>query len=250
MRFGSEWISLPSFLASVQDAILSLTSSAWIYPAVWAITVIDGIFPPIPSESVVIASATAWRLEGQPQIVLIWLVAAFGAWCGDQLAYTIGMTIPIRRVPGMRGPRGAAALARAERALEHRGTSSIIAVRFVPVVRVAFNLTAGALRFPRRRFMAIDAVGAAMWATYSLALGAFAGSVLPDSLLASIVIGVVGGVAIGYVVDLILSKVGVQAPAMLPVEQLPSEGPIARRRARRAPGSGELERDKGAGAAS
>ena len=87
MNFGSEWVSLPSFLASVQDAILSLTSSAWIYLAVWAITVIDGIFPPIPSESVVIAAATAWRLEGKPQIVLIWLVAAFGAWCGDQLAY-------------------------------------------------------------------------------------------------------------------------------------------------------------------
>ena len=71
--------------------------------------------------------------------------------------------------------------------------------------------------------MAIDAVGAAMWATYSLALGAFAGSVLPDSLLASIVIGVVGGIVIGYLVDQVLSKVGIRAPAMLPVEQLPIE---------------------------
>jgi membrane-associated protein len=231
VRVGSEWISLPGFLASVQDTILSLTSSAWIYPSVWAVTVIDGVFPPIPSESIVIAAGTAWRVEGKPSVALIWLVAAFGAWCGDQLAYAIGMTIPIRRVPGMQGPRGLAALARAERALKHRGTSSIIAVRFVPVVRVAFNLTAGALRFPRRRFMAIDAVGAAIWATYSIALGAFAGSILPDSLLASIAIGVVGGVTLGYLVDLILSKIGVQPPAMVAVEDLLIEGPIARRRA-------------------
>lgn len=233
MSVASEWISLPSFLASVQDAILSLAASPWIYPSVWAVTVIDGVFPPIPSESVVIAAATAWRLEGKPSIFLLLLVSAFGAWCGDQLAYVIGMTIPIRRVPGMRGPRGRAALARAERALEHRGTSSIIAVRFIPVVRVAFNLTAGALRFPRRRFMAIDAVGAAIWATYSVAIGAFAGSILPESLLGSIVIGVVGGVALGYLVDLVLSKIGIRPPAMLPVEELPIEGPIARRRARR-----------------
>lgn len=234
MRVGSEWISLPGFLASVQDTILSLAASPWIYPSVWAVTVIDGVFPPIPSESIVIAAATAWRVEGKPAIALIWLVAAFGAWCGDQLAYAIGMTIPIRRVPGMQGPRGRAALARAEGALKHRGTSSIIAVRFIPVVRVAFNLTAGALRFPRRRFMAIDAVGAAIWATYSIALGAFAGSILPNSLLASVVIGVVGGVALGYLVDLILSKIGVQPLAMVAVEELLVEGPIARRRARRA----------------
>jgi membrane protein DedA with SNARE-associated domain len=249
VRVGSEWISLPGFLASVQDAILSLTSSAWIYPSVWAITVIDGVFPPIPSESIVIAAGAAWRVEGRPSVGLVWLVAAFGAWCGDQLAYAIGMTIPIRRVPGMQGPRGVAALARAERALEHRGTSSIIAVRFIPVVRVAFNLTAGALRFPRRRFMAIDAVGAVIWATYSIALGAFAGSILPDSLLASIVIGVVGGVSLGYLVDLILSKVGIRPLAMLPVEELPIEGPIARRRARNAARSGAPEDPKASGEA-
>ena len=230
----SGWPSFSGVLESVQDTILSLTASLWVYPAVWAVTVIDGVFPPIPSESVVIAAATAWRLEGRPEILLVWLAATVGAWCGDQLAYTIGMAIPVRKVPGMGTPRGLAALARAERTLENRGTSSIIAVRFIPVVRVAFNLTAGALRFPRRRFMVIDAVGAAIWATYSVAIGAFAGSILPDSLLASIAIGVVGGVALGYLVDAILSKIGVRPVEMLPIEQLPTEGPIARRRARRA----------------
>lgn len=233
MRVAYGWTSLSSFLASLQDTILSLTSSPWIYPSVWAVTVIDGVFPPIPSESIVIAAATTWQQNGVPNVVLLWLVAAFGAWCGDQLAYTIGMTIPVRRVPGMRGPRGLAALDWAERALGHRGTSFIIAARFIPVGRVAVNLTAGALRFPRRRFMAVDAVAAAIWATYSIALGVFAGSLLHDNLLASIGIGVVGGITLGYLVDLVLSKIGVEPPEMLTAEALPVEGPIARRRARR-----------------
>lgn len=233
MRVVYGWTSLASVLASLQDTILSLTSSPWIYPAVWAVTVIDGVFPPIPSESIVIAAATTWQQKGVPNVVFLWLAAAFGAWCGDQLAYTIGKAIPVRKVPGMRGPRGLAALDWAERALGHRGTSFIIAARFIPIGRVAVNLTAGTLRFPRRRFMAIDGVAAAIWATYSIALGVFAGSLLNDNLLASIAIGVAGGIALGYLVDLVLSKFGVPPPAMLPAEELPVAGPIARRRARK-----------------
>ncbi|HEX7590034.1 MAG TPA: DedA family protein [Demequinaceae bacterium] len=229
MRVLYGW-TLSGFLASLQDQILSLTSSVWIYPSVWAVTVIDGVFPPIPSESIVIAAATTWQQRGVPNVFALWLAAAFGAWCGDQIAYAIGMTIPVRKVPGMRGPRGIAALDWAERALGHRGTSFIIAARFIPVGRVAVNLTAGALRFPRRRFMGIDAVAAAIWATYSIGLGVFAGSLLHDNLLASIGIGVVGGVMLGYLVDLILSKIGVQPPAMVPVEDWPIDGPIALRR--------------------
>jgi len=225
--------SFSGLLNSLQDAILSLVESVWIYPAVWAVTVIDGIFPPIPSESVVIAAATTWSQTGHPTIAFIWLAAALGAWCGDQIAYAIGMTIPVRKVPGMRGPRGHATLDWAEHALEHRGTSFIIAARFIPVGRVAVNLTAGALRFPRRRFMAVDSIGASIWATYSIILGTIAGSVLKDNLLISIAIGVVGGIILGYLVDLVLSKVGVQPPEMVPVDELPAEGPIARRRARR-----------------
>ncbi len=233
MRIPASWVSFSAFFSSLQDAILSLTESIWIYPAVWCVTVIDGIFPPIPSESVVIAAATTWQQTGHPTIVFIWLAAAFGAWCGDQLAYAIGMTIPVRKVPGMRGPRGLATLDWAEHALEHRGTSFIIAARFIPVGRVAVNLTAGALRFPRRRFMAVDALGASIWATYSIVLGTIAGSVLHNNLLLSIAIGVVGGIVLGYLVDLVLSKVGVQPIEMVPVEELPEEGPIARRRARK-----------------
>ncbi len=233
MRIPGAWFSLSGVLTSLQDAILSLTSSIWIYPAVWAVTVIDGIFPPIPSESIVIAAAAAWSSTGHPTIVFIWLAAAFGAWCGDQLAYTIGMAIPVRKVPGMRGPRGHATLDWAERALEHRGTAFIIAARFIPVGRVAVNLTAGALRYPRRRFMVVDSVGAALWATYSIALGTIAGSLLNDNLLLSIAIGVVGGIVLGYLVDLVLSKVGVSPAHLPPVEELPAEGPIARRRARK-----------------
>lgn len=248
MSIAATWGSFSGFLGDLEHAILSLTTSPWIYPAVWAVAVIDGIFPPIPSESVVIAAATTWEQTGKPTLGFIWIAAALGAWCGDQIAYSVGKAIPVRKVPGMRGPRGLQALDWAERALEHRGTAFIIAARFIPVGRVAVNLTAGALGFPRRRFMVVDAFGAAMWASYSIGLGVFAGSVLHDSLLLSIAIGVLGGVVVGYLVDLIMSKVGVSRPALPPVEELPTEGPIARRRARRSAGAKSSGTKKGPGA--
>jgi membrane-associated protein len=199
----------------IEDGILSLAASVWIYPGIFAATVIDGIFPPVPSESVVIAAAAVAQQEGRPYLWGIFAVAAAGAWCGDQIAYSIGRVIPLTRIPFLRGARGRAAVEWADHALEHRGTSFILAARFIPIGRVAVNLSAGALRFPRPRFMAIDAVAALLWATYGCVLGAFAGDLVHDNLLLSITVGVVGGIVLGVVVDRLLARLGLQ-PAHVP----------------------------------
>jgi membrane-associated protein len=101
----------------------------------------------------------------------------------------------------MRSRRAKASLDWAERALDRRGASFIIAARYVPVGRVAVNMTAGALHFPRRRFVGLTAVAAVMWAAYSAAIGIGAGAVLKGNPLLAIVVGVVGGVVLGLLVD-------------------------------------------------
>jgi membrane-associated protein len=207
--------------ASIQDGVLALTSSAWIYLAVYGVTILDGIFPPVPSESIVIASATTWEQTGHPVLWGIWLAAAAGAWCGDQIAFSVGRVINIRRIPFLKGPKVMKSLDWAEHALEYRGASFILAARFIPIGRVAVNLTAGALRYPRRRFMAIDAVAAIVWSTYGCALGIWAGNLVHGSLLLSIAIGIVGGIALGYVVDKVLSRLGVEPTIMPPIDKLP-----------------------------
>jgi membrane protein DedA with SNARE-associated domain len=214
VRFGS-------IAGGIEDAILSLTTSIWIYLAVFGVTIVDGIFPPIPSESVVIASATTWEQTGRPLIWAIWIAAAMGAWCGDQIAYSVGRAINVRSIPFLRGHKARGTLDWAEHALEHRGTAFILAARFIPVGRVAVNLTAGALRYPRRRFMMIDGIAALLWATYGCALGVWAGNLVHDSLLLSIGIGVLGGIALGYLVDRILGRLGLQPTVLPPVEELP-----------------------------
>ena len=58
------------------DAILSLVQSPWVYAAIFAVCVIDGFFPPVPSETVVIAAAAAGASTGDSAMLVGAVVAA------------------------------------------------------------------------------------------------------------------------------------------------------------------------------
>ena len=66
-------IELVSQIASDVEAwILALTSSWWVFVALFALCTIDGFFPPVPSESIVITLAVTAHTTGLPNI---WLVS-------------------------------------------------------------------------------------------------------------------------------------------------------------------------------
>jgi membrane-associated protein len=105
----------------VQNWILALAASPLVYLGMYLFAAIDGFFPPIPSESLAIALAALSASTGQPNLALIILSAATGAFTGDQIAYTIGKRLDVRRIPFMGGPRWQKALDWAGRSLELRG---------------------------------------------------------------------------------------------------------------------------------
>ena len=69
---------------------MALVGSPWVFVALYAFATVDGFFPPIPSETVVIALASLWASGGTPPLFPVILLAAAGAFTGDQIAYTIG----------------------------------------------------------------------------------------------------------------------------------------------------------------
>ncbi|MFE7508497.1 DedA family protein [Promicromonospora sp. NPDC057488] len=192
---------ISTVLSATEAWILAMAASPWIYPAMFAFATIDGFFPPLPSESVVITLTVSAHSTGTPWMWLVLIAAAAGAWLGDQIAYQIGKMIGTDRVPFLRSARGRRAVDWAERALTRRGASFILAARYVPIGRVAVNMTAGAVGYPRRRFMFIAAIAAVMWALYSAGIGLVAAQWLGHEPLLAIVIGVVLGVAMGFIVD-------------------------------------------------
>jgi membrane protein DedA with SNARE-associated domain len=189
----------------INDLILHLVSSPWIFLAMLVVALVDGFFPPVPSETVLVAAAAVAASTGRPNLLLLGAAAAIGAAIGDNIAFAIGRTVGVHRFRWMRRPGPERAFARAAGALETRGAGLILGARFIPVGRVAVNVSAGALGYPWRRFAVLSVLGGACWTVYSVALGLLAGAWLRDQPLLSAVIGVVLAVGLGLIVDRVLA---------------------------------------------
>ena len=199
--------------ASAESWILGFAASPWIYLVLFAFTAIDGFFPPVPSESVVITLAVAAYATGSPNMWLVLLIAAVAAWTGDQIAYLIGRWVGTDRVPFLRSARGRKAVAWARQALERRGASFILAARYVPIGRIAVNMTAGALGYKRERFVFVTAAAAVLWAGYSVLIGLAAATWLGHSTLAAMAVGIAFGVLAGFVLDRVMAQIAARREA-------------------------------------
>lgn len=209
---------------NLQALILGAADEPWILLVLFALCAIDGFFPPVPSESIVIALAT---LAAHGQGIPLWWVipvAAVGALTGDLIAFAIGRRIPVRRLGLFSSDRGQRALDWAENQLRRRGGAFILSARYIPVGRVAVNMTAGAVGFPLRRFLAFDVLACLTWALYGVAIGTVAGQFFDDQPLLSVAAGVVGGLIIGVLLDRVLSRFGIGGAALNGDRRRPARG--------------------------
>lgn len=197
---------LAEWAVALSDWVIALAGSPWLFPVLYAFVTIDGFFPPIPSESVVIALAALAVAGGEPNFWILGAVAAAGAFTGDQIAYSIGRRIPVRQLRVLRGDRSQRVIDWAERAMADRGAAFIIAARYVPIGRVAVNMTAGTVGYPRGRFSLFAAIAAVTWSCYSVLLGIGAGVWLQDHPLLAVVVGVVGGILLGLIIDPLVKR--------------------------------------------
>ena len=185
----------------INELILQAAASPWLYLVMFATAVVDGFFPPVPSETVLVAAAAVAVSSGSTDIVLLCVVAAIGATIGDNIAYAIGRSVGTTRFSWMRRPRVAAAFDLAGRALTRGGAGLILGARYIPVGRVAVNMSAGALGYPWRRFLPLSAIAGATWAVYSAGIGILAGHWLEDQPLLSAVFGIAFALVIGFAID-------------------------------------------------
>ena len=185
----------------INELILQASSSPWLYLVMFAVAVIDGFFPPVPSETVLVAAAALAVSSGEPNLLLLCAVASVGALIGDNIAYAIGRSMGTDRFAWMRRPRVARAFAWSQRSLDHHGAALILGARYIPVGRVAVNMSAGALGYPWLRFLPVSAAAALTWSAYSAGIGLLAGHWLSGQPLLSAVLGVVLALLIGIVID-------------------------------------------------
>lgn len=194
-------------MQAINDFILAGASQPWVLFLVLACCIIDGFFPPVPSESVVVGLSAVSASAGEPHAGLLMLAAAVGAFAGDNIAYLLGRKVGTSRWRWMRGTRMQSAFRWAGGELRKRPASLILVARFIPIGRVAVNLTAGATKFPHLRFVLLTLLSAVLWAAYSVSIGLFFGNWFKDNHLLAAVIAIVFAVALGVVVDVVINKI-------------------------------------------
>ncbi|HEX2247672.1 MAG TPA: DedA family protein [Arthrobacter sp.] len=192
---------MQAFMDALNVFIIDAAAQWWVYPVLFALCLIDGIFPPVPSESVVVALAALAVSAGAPNIWLVIAIAAAGAMAGDNIAYLIGRRIGSNRFKWMQRPRVASAFAWARKELDRRGALLILSARYIPIGRVAVNMTAGASGFHQRRFVLFSVIAGISWSLYSVGIGALAGQWFHDHSLLAAGLAIVIALALGLVVD-------------------------------------------------
>ncbi|MER7174783.1 DedA family protein [Streptomyces mesophilus] len=157
-----------------------LLDSPWIWLAIFLTASLDALLPFMPSETTVVTAAVL--IGPDPgRLTLLTVLAATGALAGDVGGHVLGRRAGPRLIPRLlRGERGRRRYAWARSAVGRHGPLLIVAGRYLPGGRVAVGLTTGALRYPLRRFVAYDALGAALWAVFAVCMGALGGAAFAD----------------------------------------------------------------------
>lgn len=184
----------------LEELILDAAEAWWMPLAVFLLSLIDGFFPVVPSESVLVALASISGVRNGISLTTIFLMGWFGAFIGDQIAYWLGRSIGVTRFRWMRTRSVVRAIGGVQQTLKHSGALVVITARHIPGGRVAVNFIAGATHMKIIKFMSLDFVSAAIWAAYSIAIGYFTSGWLDNTLL-QITLALVLAAALGWLID-------------------------------------------------
>lgn len=148
------------------------------YLGIFALMILENIFPPIPSE-VIIPLAGYAAADGALNIVLVILVAALGTMVGALFWYSLGRVFGLSRLKRASRTFGRW-LTLSERDIDAaaewfnaHGHKAVFFGRLLPVVRTLISLPAGLARMPLLRFLAYSFLGNVFWITMLALFGYF-----------------------------------------------------------------------------
>lgn len=199
---------ISSLTSDLTPLLNSLMGTQWIYPLIAVFVFLDCLFPFLPSE-MPLNLVGAWSAAtGTPNIWLVAVCAYAAVLLGDNTCYFLGSRlIPlVHRVrPGSRIDRF---LGFINRHMETRAGAAIVAARFIPSARFFMTVTLGAVKYPWRTFFFFDAMGALLWLAQALGIGYAGGVIFRDNPLLAGIIGIVGGVLFGLLLQKVQQRFG------------------------------------------
>jgi len=137
-----------------------------------ALTLLETVFPPIPSE-VVLPLAGYLANRGRLDLLGVLVASIVGALLGALVLYTLGARLGAARATALLARLPLLDREDVERAagwFDRHGSAAVFTGRLVPGVRSLISLPAGASRMSLLRFAVLTVLGSALW--NSLLVGA------------------------------------------------------------------------------
>ena len=167
----------------MQDFIIN-TMNQWGYLGVFLLIAIENIFPPIPSEVILLfgGALTAAALGGKLSIFWMIVAATLASLAGAILLYYIGKILKAERLKRIVSGRVGKVLRlkpadidRADKWFDEKGNITVFICRCVPLLRSLISIPAGMSEMPMQKFLLYTILGSLIWNTVLIIVGSIVG---------------------------------------------------------------------------
>ena len=164
----------------MQEAIISIMNN-WGYLGVFFLIAIENIFPPIPSE-VILLFGGFMTTKSKLSIIGVIISSTLGSIIGALILYYIGKILNKERLKKIiRGKIGKLLrlkekdIDKADEWFDSKGNKTVFFCRFVPILRSLISIPAGMSEMEMPKFLIYTLVGSAIWNSVITIIGSIVG---------------------------------------------------------------------------
>ena len=193
-------------MQDVQEFVLSLVGSPWLYPVFGLVIAVSAAIPPVPSSALIVALGAVNAHSGHPALILLIVAGTAGSVLGDHVMYLMGRGSRFTQWPLLRSPAAQRRIEKLEAKLESGGLYFAVLARFIPLGRTLIALVSGSTRLDLKEWLARTTGAGTIWTAYSLAFGWLTARWIPLPLWASVAIAVGGSLLLGAIISRVADR--------------------------------------------
>lgn len=160
----------------MQEFMLSIMEQFG-YLGVFLLIAIENIFPPIPSEAVLLFGGFMTTYTNLNIVVMI-VAATLGSLVGAIVLYYVGKILNKERLKKIVSGKVGKVLRlknedidKADKWFDEKGNKTVFFCRFIPIVRSLISIPAGMSEMPMPKFLIYTIAGSTIWNTVLLTVG-------------------------------------------------------------------------------
>jgi membrane protein DedA with SNARE-associated domain len=168
----------------MQAAIINIINSFG-YFGIFLLIAIENVFPPIPSEVILLFGGFMATYSSMTIIGVI-IASTLGSLLGAIILYYIGKILNKRKLKKIiRGKTGKILrltpkdIDNADKWFDKKGNKTVFFCRFIPLIRSLISIPAGMSEMPMKTFLIYTALGSAIWNTVLTIIGSIVGEKWP-----------------------------------------------------------------------